>query len=211
MAVESLDDVIDAMIADRVIHRHRRKWLIVIALILLLAVVVFFAGGWKEKKGRKVETLQAPVTLTAGRYEYGLKSAEIVRIPKTKYEPASSKVVVSLDLKNMDTETKETESILGNLLQLVPADGSEFVKSSGAICQGQSNYRLVFGLPALPCTAEFKVPNDFKDSVIEIGVLGEKYESDNALLGLSDKPYWHNEAPEAVVQLKSTIRTEKAK
>jgi hypothetical protein len=109
-------------------------------------VVVFFAGGWKEKKGRKVETLQAPVTLTAGRYEYGLKSAEIVRIPKTKYEPASSKVVVSLDLKNMDTETKETESILGNLLQLVPADGSEFVKSSGAICQGQSNYRLVFEL-----------------------------------------------------------------
>jgi len=209
--VESLDDVIDAMIADRVIHRHRRKWLIVLALILVLAVVVFFAGGWKEKKGRKVDTLQAPVTLTAGRYEYGFKSAEIVRIPKTKYEPASSKVLVSLDLKNMDTETQETESIMGSLLQLVPADGSDFIKSNGATCQEQLNYRLVYGLSALPCTAEFKVPNDFKDSTIEIGVLGEKFESDNALLGLSDKPYWHNEVAEAVVQLKSTIRTEKAK
>jgi hypothetical protein len=209
--VESLDDVIDAMIADRVIHRHRRKWLIVVALILVLAVVVFFAGGWKEKKGRKVDTLQAPVTLTAGRYEYGLKSAEIVRIPKTKYEPASSKVVVSLDLKNVDTEKKETESILGNLLQLVPADGSDLIKSNGATCRGQSNYRLVYGLSALPCTAEFKVPNDFKDPIIEIGVLGEKYVSDNALLGLSDKPYWHNETAEAVVQFKATIRAEKAK
>jgi hypothetical protein len=119
--------------------------------------------------------------------------------------------VVSLDLKNMDTEEKETESILGNLLQLVPADGSDLIKSNGATCQGQLNYRLVYGLSALPCTAEFKVPNDFKDPVIEIAVLGEKYESDSALLGLSDKPYWHNEAPDAVVQLKSTIRTEKAK
>jgi hypothetical protein len=209
--VESLDDVIDAMIADRVIHRHRRKWLIAVALILALAVVVFFAGGWKEKKGRKVDTLQAPVTLTAGRYEYGFTSATIVRVPKTTYDPASSKVVVSLDLKNMDTETKETESIMGSLLQLVPADGSDFVKSNGATCHDQLNYRLVYGLSALACTAEFKVPNDFKDPIIEIGVLGEKYESDNALLGLSDKPYWHNEAPEAVVQLKATIRTEKAK
>ncbi len=50
--MESLDDVIDAMIADRVIHRHRRKWLIALASIVVLAVVVFFTGGWKEKKGR---------------------------------------------------------------------------------------------------------------------------------------------------------------
>ena len=49
--MESLDDVIDAMIADRVIHRHRRKWLIAIAIVVVLAVVVFFTGGWKEKHG----------------------------------------------------------------------------------------------------------------------------------------------------------------
>jgi hypothetical protein len=209
MAVESLDDVIDAMIADRVIHRHRRKWLIAIAAVLALALVVLFTGGWKEKKGRKVDTLQAPVTLTAGRYEFGFTSVEIIRTPKTKYDEAQSRVVVAFDLKNTDNEKKETQSLSGDLLQLVPADGSDFIKANGATCRGQLNYKLVYGLSALPCTAEFKVPNDFKDPVIEIGVLGEKFEADSALLGLSDKPYWHNEAPDAVVQLKSTIRTEK--
>ena len=47
--MESLDDVIDAMIADRVIHRHRRKWLIALALVVVLVLVILFTGGWKEK------------------------------------------------------------------------------------------------------------------------------------------------------------------
>jgi hypothetical protein len=207
--VESLDDVIDAMIADQVIHRHRRKWLIVIALILILAVVIFFTGGWKEKKGRKVDTLEAPVTLTAGRYEYGFTSAEIIRTPKTTYEPAKSRLEVTIDLKNVDSEEKETQSLTGSLLQLVPADGSDLIKSNGATCRDQLNYKLVYGLSALTCTAEFKVPNDFAEKVVEIGVLGEKYEADNALLGLSDKPYWHNEEATAVVRIPTTARTER--
>ncbi|TDU89856.1 hypothetical protein EV138_3436 [Kribbella voronezhensis] len=207
--MESLDDVIDAMIADRVIHRHRRKWLIAIAAVLVLALVIFVTGGWKEKKGRKVDTLKAPVTLTAGRYEFGFTSAVIVRTPKTTYEPAASKLVVSFDLKNMDTESQETESLSGGLLRLVPADHSDFIESNGATCRSQLNYKLVYGLPAVPCTTEFKVPNDFADKIAEIGVFGEKWESDNALLGLSDKPYWHNEEPTAVVQLETTIKTEK--
>jgi hypothetical protein len=209
MAVESLDDVIDAMIADRVIHRHRRKWLIAIAAILVLALVIFVTGGWKEKKGRKVDTLKAPVTLTAGRYEFGFTSAEIIRTPKTTYEPASSKLVVSFDLKNVDTEKQETESLSDDLLQLVPPGHTDFIKSNGATCRSQLNYKTVYGLPAVPCSTEFKVPNDFDAKVVEIGVLGEKWEEDSALLGLSAKPYWHNEEPTAVVQLETTIKTEK--
>jgi hypothetical protein len=207
--VESLDDVIDAMIADQVIHRHRRKWLIVIALILILALVIFFTGGWKEKKGRKVDTLEAPVTLTAGRYEYGFTSAEIIRTPKTTYDPPKSRVVVTIDLKNVDSEEKETESLTGGLLRLVPEDGSDFILSNGASCRDQLNYKLVYGLPALTCTAEFKVANNFSATVVEIGVLGEKYEADNGLLGISDKPYWHNETAEAVVRVPTTTRVEK--
>lgn len=207
--MESLDDVIDAMIADRVIHRHRRKWLIAIAAILVLALVIFLTGGWKEKKGRQVDTLDAPVTLTAGRYEFAFTSAEIVRTPKTTYDPAKSRLVVSFDLKNVDTEKKETQSLSGDLLQVVPADGSDPIKSNGATCRGQLGYKVVYGLSALTCTSEFKVPNDFKATVVEVGVLGEKFESDSALLGLSEKPYWHNEAADAVIRIPTTTRTEK--
>jgi hypothetical protein len=207
--VESLDDVIDAMIADQVIHRHRRKWLIVLAAILVLAVVIFFTGGWKKKEGRTVDTLDAPVTLTAGRYEYGFTSAEIIRTPKTTYDPAKSRLVVTFDLKNVDDEEKQTQSLLGGLLRLVPPDHSDLVSSNGASCRGQLNYKLVYGLSALRCTAEFKIPNTFTATVVEIGVLGEKYVADNGLLGVSDKPYWHNEAAEAVVRVPTTIRMEK--
>ncbi|QNE19877.1 hypothetical protein F1D05_20645 [Kribbella qitaiheensis] len=207
--MESLDDVIDAMIADRVIHRHRRKWLIVIAAILVLAAVIFVTGGWKEKKGRKVDTLEAPVTLTSGRYEYGFTSAEIIRSPKTTYDPAKSRLVITFDLKNVDSEKKTSQSLSGDLLKLVPEDGSDPIKSDGASCRGQLNYKLVYGLPALTCTAEFKVPNDFKATVVEIGVLGERFEADSALLGLSNKPYWHNEVADAVIRIPATTRTEK--
>ena len=73
--MESLDDVIDAMIADRVIHRHRRKWLIAIALVVVLALVVLVTGGWKEKEGRTVPTLTAPATVEAGRCEFDFTKA----------------------------------------------------------------------------------------------------------------------------------------
>lgn len=207
--MESLDDVIDAMIADQVIHRHRRKWLIAIAAILILAVVIFFTGGWKEKKGRTVETLESPVTLTSGRYEYGFTSAEIIRTPKTSYEAAKSRLVVTVDLKNVDSEKKESQSLSGDLLRVVPADHSELILSNGATCRDQLNYKLVYGLPALTCTAEFKVENDYTATVVEVSVWGEQFKSDNGLLGLSEKPYWHNERATAVVRIPTTTRTEK--
>ena len=52
--------------------------------------MVLATGGWKEKKGRRVTTLEAPVTVTAGRFEYSFTKAEIVRTPKTEYSAAES-------------------------------------------------------------------------------------------------------------------------
>ena len=43
---------------------------------------------------------------------------------------------------------------------------------------------------------------DFTSDLVEVGVLGERYESDDSLFGANDDPYWQNERPDAVVQLK---------
>jgi hypothetical protein len=206
--VESLDDVIDAMIADRVIHRHRRKWLIAIALVVVLALVILLTGGWKAKQGRKVDTLQAPVTVEAGRFEYGVTSARIIRTPKNKYDPAKARVEVSIDLKNIDKEEQKSSSVVGSLLLLVPGDGKDLIGSNGATCRGDLNYVLVYGLPAETCTTKFDVPADFSADVIELGIQGEKYESDDSLLGASDNSYWHNAEPIAVVRVPATTTTE---
>jgi hypothetical protein len=206
--VESLDDVIDAMIADRVIHRHRRKWLIAIAIVVLLALVILFTGGWKQKKGRTVDTLPAPVTVAAGRFEYGVTSARIIRIPKSSYDPAKARVEVSIDLKNIDAQQKKSISVPGSLLILVPGGGKDIIESNGATCRGKLGYVFVYGLPAETCTTKFDVPADFAADVIELGIKGEKYESDDSLLGATAKPYWHNEVPVAVVRVPATTTTE---
>jgi hypothetical protein len=206
--VESLDDVIDAMIADRVIHRHRRKWVIAIALVVVAALVILATGGWKEKKGRTVETLDAPVTVEAGRYEFGFSEAEIIRRPKTSTRPAEARVELKLELKNTDGEEKESDSLSGKFLVLVPGPGKDLIESNGATCRGELNYVLVYGLPAETCTAKFEVPADFAGETLEFGVLGEKYESDNGLLGLSEKPYWHREAAVAVIRVPAKTMTE---
>jgi hypothetical protein len=206
--VESLDDVIDAMIADRVIHRHRRKWLIALAVVLVLALVIFFTGGWKQKQGRRVDTLQAPVTVQAGRFEYGVTSARIIRTPKTKYDPAKSRVEVTADMKNVDGEEHKSNTMMGSLLILVPGGGKDIIESNGATCRGLLNYVFVYGLPAETCTTKFDVPADFSAEVIEVGIQGEKYESDDSLLGATAKPYWHNEEPVAVVRVPATTTTE---
>ncbi len=105
--MESLDDVIDAMIADRVIHRHRRKWLIALALVVVLAVVIFFTGGWKEKKGRAVDTMDAPVTLKAGRFEVGVSKAKIIRDAEDRVQPGEVPARGRRSqLKNIDEEEK---------------------------------------------------------------------------------------------------------
>jgi hypothetical protein len=209
--VESLDEVIDAMIADRVIHRHRRKWLIVIALVVVLAVVVFFTGGWKEKKGRTVPTLSnvgkvdSSTTVTAGKWEYSFSKAQIVRTPKDKYSEAKAELRVFFDLKNVDSEEHTSDSLSGKLLVLVPGGGKDTVESNGADCRGELNWVVVYGLPPESCFTKFDVDPDFNADIVEIGVLGEQYISDNGLLGASEDPYWHDEVPVAVVQLKPTV------
>jgi hypothetical protein len=211
-AVESLDDVIDAMIADRVIHRHRRKWLIAIALVVVLALVILVTGGWKEKKGRTVDTFQAPATLEAGRFEFGISSAKIIRTKKTTYDPAKASLEVSMEVKNIDSETKASNVMSGDLLQIVPGPdlikaigNKELIKSNGATCHGELNYVFVYGLPAQSCTAKFDIPANFSAKEIEVGVLAEQFISDDELTGASGDPYWQDETPRAVVRVPTTI------
>jgi hypothetical protein len=211
-AVESLDEVIDAMIADRVIHRHRRIWLIAIAILVALAVVVLLTGGWKEKKGRTVPTLSnaatvdAATTVDAGRWEFSFSKAEILRTAKTEYEPAKAELRVTFDLKNVDTEQHTTSTLKDQLLVLVPGGGKDTVNSNGATCKGQVGWKVVYGLPPEACYTTFEVDPDYTADLIEIGVLGEQYIGDDAMAGANDEPYWHAEAPVAVVQLKPTVR-----
>jgi hypothetical protein len=204
--VESLDEVIDAMIADRVIHRHRRIWLILIALVVVAALVVLATGGWKEKKGRTVPTLDAPVTVTAGRFEFNFTKAEIVRTPKTDYSKAEAVLKVYFTAKNIDTEEQASTTMPQQLLKLVPGGGQDTIDSNGDTCRGdKTSWPLVYGLPPQECSTKFDVAPDFTADVVEIGVLQEHYDSDNGALGLSEKPYWHNEDAAAVVRLKPTV------
>jgi hypothetical protein len=203
--VESLDDVIDAMIADRVIHRHRRKWLIAIALVVVLALVILATGGWKEKQGRSVPTLTAPVTVEAGKWEYNFTKAEIRVKKKGEYTDAQTELRVYFDLKNIDAEEQTSDTLNGDLLLFVPGGGQENIDSNGADCRGELNWVIVYGLPPESCFTTFKVAPEFTADLVEVGVLGERYESDNGLLGANEDPYWHNERPDAVVQLKPTV------
>lgn len=203
--MESLDDVIDAMIADRVIHRHRRKWLIAIALVVVLALVILATGGWKEKVGRTVPTLTAPATVEAGKWEYNVTKAEIRVRKKSEYREAEAELRVYFDLKNIDEEEKTSDSLQGKLLVFVPGGGQDLVESNGGECHGVLNWVVVYGLPPESCFTTFKVPADFSADLVEIGIQGERYESDNGLLGANEDPYWQNPRPDAVVQLKPTV------
>lgn len=203
--MESLDDVIDAMIADRVIHRHRRKWLIAIALVVVLALVILATGGWKERVGRTVPTLTAPATVEAGKWEYNFTKAEIRVRKKQEYSDAEAELRVYFDLKNIDEPERVSTYLPGMLLVFVPGGGQDTVESNGANCRGELGWVIVYGLPPESCYTTFKVPADFTSDLIEVGVKGERYESDNRLLGANDDPYWQNERPDAVVQLKPTV------
>ena len=207
--MESLDDVIDAMIADQVIHRHRRKWLIALGIVVVLAVVIFFTGGWKEKKGRTVDTMDAPVTLKAGRFEIGVSDAKIIRKPKTEYSPAEARLAVAVQLKNTDDEEKASVRFDSNMLRWV-VPGKEPIKPANVKCKDEAvlGYTLVYGLPAEACVATFDTSPNFKTDQIEIGVLKESYRSASGLLGATEKPYWQGEEAVAVVRVKTTIETE---
>ena len=204
--MESLDEVIDAMIADRVIHRHRRIWLLLIALVVVAALIVLATGGWKEKTGRTVPTLDAPATVTAGRFEFNFTKAEIIRKPKGEYSDAETTLRVYFTAKNIDSEEYSSESIQSDLLRFVPGGGQDLIKSNGGSCRGDNlNWVLVYGLPLEECSTKFDVEPDFAADVVEIGVLQKHYDSDNGALGVNEKPYWHNEDPAAVVRLKPTV------
>ena len=203
--MESLDDVIDAMIADRVIHRHRRKWLIAIALVVVLALVILATGGWKEKVGRTVPTLTAPATVESGKWEYNVTKAEIRVRKKSEYREAEAELRVYFDLKNIDEEEKTSDSLQGKLLVFVPGGGQDLVESNGGDCRGVLGWVVVYGLPPESCFTTFKVPADFSSDLVEIGIQGERYESDSGLLGLDEDPYWQSPRPDAVVQLKPAV------
>ncbi|MGH3460432.1 MAG: hypothetical protein ACRDP9_03055, partial [Kribbellaceae bacterium] len=197
--MESLDDVIDAMIADRVIHRHRRKWLVFFLIILALVALIFFLGGWKQKKGRVVDTLPAPLTIEAGRYEFGVTAAKIIRTPKTDTREAEARLEVSMDIRNIDEETKATQSVSGGLLVFLPGGGKQ-IESNGATCRDELNYNLVYGLPAVPCFAKFEVPADLEATEVEIGILGEQFVPDDSIIG-TEEPYWQRPTPVVVVRV----------
>jgi hypothetical protein len=207
--VESLDDVIDAMIADRVINRHRRKWLIALALVVVLALVVLVTGGWKEKHGRTVPTLEAPATITAGRWEFNFTKAEILRTPKGEYTDAKAKLRVYFDAKNVDTEKHQSNSVESKLLRFVPGGGKDLVESNGGTCKGVINWTIVYGLPPESCYTDFDVDPGFSADQVEVGVLAESFEADNAVLGQDDTPYWHDEVPTAVIRLKPKVVIDK--
>jgi hypothetical protein len=205
-AVESLDEVIDAMIADRVIHRHRRIWLVAIALVVAAILVILATGGWKEKKGRTVPTLEAPATVTAGRFEFTFTKAEIVRKPKTEYSKAEASLKVYFTAKNIDSQQQTSDSVQGNLIRFVPAGGKDLVESNGDNCKNDNlGWVLVYGLPPEDCSTKFDVDPGFTADVVEIGVLQEHFEGDNSALGADPKPYWHDEDAAAVVRLKPTV------
>lgn len=204
--MESLDDVIDAMITERVIRRHRRKWLIALAVVLVLALIILVTGGWKKKEGRTVDTLPAPATLKAGEFEYGITTAKVIRTPKTKYSEAKSRLEVSMDIRNVDEETRESDIVQGKFLLLV-RKGQDPLPSNGATCRGELNYRIVYGLPAVPCFAKFDVPADFSADEVEIGVVGQVFEADTSMIG-TDEPYWQGGEAAAVVKVPATTETE---
>ena len=204
--MESLDDVIDAMIADRVIHRHRRFWLIAIAIVVAAILVVLLTGGWTERQGRGVPTLtDLPATVTAGRFEFTFTKAEIVRTPKGEYTDAEAKLRVYFEAKNIDTEKQTSTNVDGSLIRLVPADGKDLVKSNGADCRGELGWELVYGLPPESCFTEIDVEPDFAAETVEIGVLGERYEAASGVNGASDEEYWHNATAVAVVRLNPSV------
>ncbi|GAB3941510.1 hypothetical protein GCM10029976_060950 [Kribbella albertanoniae] len=203
--MESLDDVIDDLIADRVIRRHRRTWLIVIGVVVVLALVVLVTGGWKQRVGRAVPTYDAPATVAAGRWEFSFSKAEIIRTPKGEYSAAKAELRVYFDVRNIDTEEHKSNQVDPDVLRMVPGGGKELVRSNGASCRGESSWVIVYGLPPDSCFTKFEIEPDFTADQIEVGVLGEQYISDDGLMGANEDPYWHQPKAAAVVRLKPTV------
>lgn len=197
------------MIADRVIHRHRRKWLIAIAVLVVLVLVVLVSGGWKYKQGRKVPTVSAPATVTAGRYEFGFDRAEIRRTPKTKYDEAKAVLRVYFTAKNLDSEESTATSVDSEVLRYVPGGKADLVHAEGVTCNGASGWVLVYGLPPQDCYTDFKVGPNFTADMVEIGVLAESYKAVEGVFGASDDKYWQDPVATEVVRFEPKVVVDK--
>lgn len=197
-----LDDVIDQMIAERVIHRHRRKWIAFFVVVLLAISLIWVLNGFDEPQKRTLETVQAPHGFELGRWEYNFESATITNEPKGKYTEAKSTVTLKVALKNLDSETKQSNSLSSGRLLLVPKKG-KLIDSQGAKCRGQSSYKIVYGLPAEECTISFEVPPPFHETALRVAVLTEEFKSDTGI-STSDKPYWHDGDAQIIVEFTAT-------
>jgi hypothetical protein len=195
-----LDEVIDEMIAERVIHRHRRKWIVFFVLLVVGILVVWLLNGWDEPKRTVIKTVDAPYTFEGGRFEYQISDAALHRTPKGKYTDASAELIVSMGIKNIDEETKESTSVQGDLLYLLPRNGKP-VASNGATCNGDLNYKLVYGLPTQECTVRFEVPPTYTDTDVRMAIFTEEFRSDADIIGASENPYWHEGDIELIVKM----------
>ncbi len=195
-----LDEVIDQMIAERVIHRHRRKWIVVFVLLFVGILVVWLLNGWDEPERKVIKTVDAPYTLEGGRFEYSINAATLRHTPKGKYTDASAELIVSMGIKNIDEETKESNSVSGNLLYLLPKSGKP-VASNGATCNGDLNYKLVYGLPTQECTVKFAVPPTYNETDVRMAIIAEEFRDDGNIIGASDNPYWHEGHVKLIVNM----------
>jgi hypothetical protein len=195
-----LDEVIDQMIAERVIQRHRRKWIVFFALLFVGILVVWLLNGWDEPKRTTIKTVDAPYTFEGGRFEYQINAATLHHTPKGKFTEASAQLIVSMGIKNIDSEKKESNSVSGNLLYLLPRTGKP-VASNGATCNGDLNYKLVYGLPTQECTVKFDVPPTYEDTAVRMAIFAEEFRDDGNIIGVSDEPYWHEGHIELIVKM----------
>jgi hypothetical protein len=202
-----LDDVIDEMIAERVIHRHRWKWITFFVALVVAVALVWVLGGWKEPDTRVIDTVEAPYTVESGRFKFDIESARIVQTPKRKFTEAKAELIVKLGVTNTDDETKTSASVGNGLLYLVPRKGKP-IESNGASCRGELNYNLVYGLPAESCESKFEVPPGYSDTEVEIGVFTEVYEADEGI-AVSDKPWWQRGEAQVVVRMTAEVVVDK--
>ena len=202
-----LDEVLDQMIAERVIHRHRRKWIIGFVAFVVAVGLIWILGGWEEPARSDVDVVQAPYTVQTGRFEYQIESAVLSKKPAGKYSDAEANMIVRMGIRNIDTETQESDSIKSDLLYVGQKKG-EPIASSGATCNGDLNYKLVYGLPTQDCTVRFKMPPTYTDTAVRLIVLAEEYRSDSGSIGATDDEYWHTGRVQLVVELTATVETE---
>ena len=201
-----LDEVLDQMIAERVIHRHRRLWIALLAAIVVAIGLIWVFGGWDQPARSDIEIVQAPYTVQAGRFEYQIESATLTKKPATKYSEAEADITVRMGIRNIDEETKESTSLVGDRLYIAPKK-LDPIESSGATCNGDLNYKLVYGLPTQDCTVRFKVPPTYSDTAVRLVVFDEEYRSDSDVIGATGEPYWHDGHIRLIVELTAAQET----